>query len=306
MTDETTLLPIEDFGEASEVGPLLATLAQQAVLPRKLDHGVYALSDAVGNVRIEETEGARLLREHLWAQERSDRPEFVHRGVTLLDVDSFIDYLSHNTESTQVGPAEVDSAEYAHGSGELELWANLDEREIKAILDGYNARRQHTATLKLKTSREWGEWLAIDGRLLTQVDFSEFIEDHISTIAEPDGGTLLDICQTLQGTTNAVWKQQGILATGQRSWSYKDAVEASAGIKGELKPPTEMILVLRPFQGSDPIAIKARFRFRPNQGSGIQLGVKLDEPQRILETAFAAIVEDVQDRVPVHINLGRG
>lgn len=282
---------------------LLATVSQQAVLPRRLDEGVYAILDAEGGIQIRETDGYAQQRKQDWERAHADQPEFVHRNVTLVDVDSFLDYIRQNTLSDD--SATVNAAEYAHHAGELELWADIDQRRITAILDGYNGLRKHTATLQLKVSREWAEWAAIDGKLLDQVDFAQFVEDHLSTIAQPDAAQLLEICQTLEGSTGAVWKQQGILATGQRAWSYEEQVEAKGGVKGDLKPPPDLTLVLRPFQGSNLIPIVARFRFRPNQGAGIKLGVKLSEPEKALEDAFAVIVGDVQGSVPVHVRHGR-
>ena len=153
---------IDDRGYA-----LLTATSQQAVLPRKLDEGVYAVLNDDGGIDIRETDGYTQQREHDWERARADKPEFVHRSPILLDVDSFIDYVAHNTRSTDF--TAVDDSGFVHGSGELEVWASVDDRKITAILDGYNGLRKHTATLALKTSREWNEWLGIDGKLVGQV-----------------------------------------------------------------------------------------------------------------------------------------
>lgn len=307
MTDPTTI-DLNDISDQAETSAIVAALAQQAALPKALDEGIYAILDADGAVQIVETAGYEQQREHDWAQAHSDRPEFIHRAVTLLDVDSFIDYLTANTFEN----APEEEIEHAVGSrfvhannGHLELWADIDARTIRAILDGYDGLRKHTATLQLKIAREWAEWAHIDGKLLGQVEFAQFIEDHLSTIAQPDGAQLLDICQTLEATKSAVFKQQHILASGQRTFRHEEQIEGKAGVKGDLTIPGELTLVLRPFQGSDPIPITARFRFRPDS-EGLRLGVKLAEPDRVLEEAFALIVGDVQGRVPVHVNNGRG
>lgn len=289
--------PVDERG----YGLLVAT-AQQAVLPRNLDEGVYAILDAEGGILIRETDGYAQQREHDWERARSDMPEFVHRNPVLLDVDSFIDYLARQTKSDEF--TAVSSDEYAHGSGLLELWADIDARKITGILDGYNGLRKHTATLALKVSREWAEWTQVDGKMYPQAEFAQFVEDHISTIASPDGGVLVDICETLTGKTDVAWKSQSLGANGQRQFVYEEKVEGQAGPKGNLAIPTELTLVLRPFQGSEPIAVTARFRYRLREGS-LAIGVKLAEPERVLEEAFNAIVDDVQDRVPVHVNHGR-
>lgn len=301
MINNTT--PVADIGQFcqdalnGEVAGLLTVTAQQAVLPRHLAEGVYAVLDADGAVQITETPGYKQRREHDWEVERSDRPEWVDRKVTLLDVDSFADYVLRNT---------LDGVAYQYSAGALELWADLDNRRVLAILDGYHGRRQHTATLSLPLSREWGEWSAIDGKLMGQVEFAQFVEDHLSTIAAPDGGLLLDVCQTLEATVGAQFRQQTILASGQRQFRYEETVEAKAGVKGDLTIPGELTLALRPFQGSEPVQIAARFRYRPGGSDGLALGVRLAEPQAALEDAFAAVVAQVQARIPaVRANHGR-
>lgn len=278
---------------------LLTSAAQQAVLPRRLEEGVYGVLNPEGGIDITETPGYTQQREEAWLRARSDRPEFVHRSPALLDVDSFVDYLTRNTTGD-----ELPAVQYAHGAGQLELWADVDGRRITAILDGYDGLRKHTATLSLKVSREWAEWLNVDGKLLGQTEFAEFVADHLSTIAMPDGALLVDICETLTGKTDVQWRSQSLDKTGQRQFVYQEQIDGQAGPKGDLPIPDRLILAIRPFQGSEQEYINARFRFRLREGR-LLLGVKLEEPERVLEDAFGRVVEDVQGRVPVHVNLGR-
>ena len=284
---------------------LLPMLAQQAVLPRKLDEGIYGILDADGGILVVETPGYRQRREYDWEAAHADIPERITRAATVLDVASFLDYLARNT----TGPVDSDAAsvelDYLHGSGSLEVWADLDARKITGVLDGLDGWRRHSVTLQLKLSREWTEWASIDGKLLSQVQMAEFIEDHLSTIAEPAGAVLLDVCQTLQAHTNVAFKQQGILANGQRQFRWEETVEAKAGQSGNLTIPGELILVLRPFQGSDPVPVTARFRYQVREGA-LSMGIKLAEPDKALEDAFAGVVADIQAQVPVRVNHGRG
>ena len=92
---------------------LLTSAAQQAVLPRRLEEGVYGVLNPEGGVDITETPGYTQRREQAWLRARSDRPEFVHRSPVLLDVDSFVDYLARNTMGSTV---EVNSAKSACGN----------------------------------------------------------------------------------------------------------------------------------------------------------------------------------------------
>lgn len=292
---DTILTNVDDA-----TAPLLVAISQQAVLPRHLTEGVYAVLGADGGIQVVETPGYQTDRLEKWRVTNADAPDHVARAVTVLDVASFLDYLTAYTNpgSGKVGP------DYADGAGSLEVWADLDSRKLTGILDGVTGWRRHTATLQLSLSDEWSEWAAIDGKLLDQVTFAQFVEDHLSTIGHPDGATLLDVCQTLQAHTSVQFRQQAILANGQRQLRWEETVEAKAGQKGDLTIPGELILVLRPFQGAEPVQITARFRFQLREGQ-LKLGIKLAEPSRALEQAFGSVVEEAQEAVPVHIRYGR-
>lgn len=284
-----------EFYQQAETAAVVADLAHKATKAVPLtDGGLYAVLDADGAVRMIETPGFTDRR----GDDRADRPRTVCRKVTLLDVDSFLDYLGRYSAD------DMAQGDYRSGAGSLEVWADIDGRKVTAVLDGVDGWLRHTATLQLALSREWAEWAAVDGKLFPQAEFAQFIEDHLSTIGEPAGALLLDVCQTLEATKQAQFKSQQILANGQRQFVYEEQLEARAGQKGNLSIPTELTLVLRPFQGSEPMAVLARFRYRLNEGN-LRLGVKLAEPERALERAFDLVVDAVQSGVPVRVNHGR-
>ncbi len=291
-TNDTTTI---DCADLSTDATVIAQLAQQAVLPRQLTDGqLYAIQDADGSTQLLETPGyVRTVEDS-----RADAPRRIERAVTVRDADSLIDHLNRNLSSTSRNG-------YAHGVGELEVWADLDARKVTAVLDGLDGWRKHTATLALRHSREWSEWTSIDGKLLPQATLAQFIEDHLSSIAEPDGAKLLDVCQTLQATTSVTFKSQTILANGQRQIRYEESVEAKAGQKGDLTIPGELLLALPIFQGGERVAVRARFRFAIRDGV-LTLGVKLVEPDLQVEEAFAEVVDDIQGRIEVRINHGVG
>lgn len=281
-----------------DIGAII-TNAQQAVHPFELDDGaIYAIRDTDGGIVLLETPGYTKAAE---VDRFTAAPLRIQRKVTLRDADSLIDYLATNTVSPEGGVGE----DHRHGVGELEIWADLDNRRIHAILDGGNGHRLHTATLELRHSREWNEWSQVDGKLVPQVQFAQFIEDHLSTIAAPDGGVLLDIVQTLTAKTKVDFKSSTLLANGQRQFEFAETLEAKAGQKGTLAIPTELTLALRPFQGSEPVAMQARFRYRLDDGQ-LYLGVRLNEPDKALEDAFGRIVDHIQEAAPVRINHGIG
>lgn len=262
----------------------ISALALSSVKPTPLDDGkLYAIVNG-------DTVSLLTTPAYDRAQEQ-EYPAKVERNVTVFDVDSLLDYIGRYVDVTS--------------NDLLEVWASIDNREIVAILDGVDAHRAHKATLKVKRSREWGEWSGIDGKLLDQVTFAQFIEDHLSTIASPDGAQLLDICQTLEANTSVSFKMQNLLPNGQRAFRWEEQVEGKAGEKGDLKIPGELTLVLRPFVGCGPVPVTAKFRYRINNGD-LTLGVHLIEPEVALEVAFNGIVAGVQEGVPVRVNHGIG
>lgn len=274
--------------------------AQEAVAPEELTDGsIYAVRDADGGIVLLPTP---TYLDDLERQRLKAAPARIKRSVTVRDADSLIAYLAANTDADD--PADI-GLEHLHGAGDLEIWADLDGRRIKAILDGGRGHRGHSATLELRHSREWEEWAGVDGKLVPQVAFAQFIEDHISSIGAPDGGTLLDVVQTLSAKTKVDFKSSSLLANGQRQFEFAETIEAKAGQKGTLAIPTELTLVLRPFQGSEPVALQARFRYRLDEGQ-LFLGVRLAEPDRALEAAFQQVVDEVQEAAPVRINHGVG
>ena len=292
MTSDTLTL---DGGSANA----LARLGQLAAEPTKLDDGeIYAVK--VGDsIELLETPGYT----YTAANERqAEGPARINRRVVLRDAQSLIAYLAANTDADD--PTNIGMS-HRHGVGDLEIWADLDGRRIKAILDGGYGWAEHTATLELRHSREWDEWSKIDGKLLPQVTFAEFIEDHLSSIGAPDGGTLLDIVQTLTAKNKVDFKSSSLLANGQRQFEFAETLEAKAGQKGNLTIPTELTLVLRPFQGSEDVGIQARFRYRLDGGQ-LFLGVRLNEPAKALEEAFDVIVDEVRAASPVPIVHGIG
>lgn len=270
----------------------IAAIAQQAALPQRLDEGIYAvLCD--GDTEIVETIGYTQQRE----EARGLSPLRVKRHVEVHDVQSLLDYLRANTHPASDGGL---SESYGLGEGLLEVWAEVKDWSIIAILDGIHGWREHTCTLELRQSPEWCEWRAVDGKLFDQVKFAQFIEDHLSSIGAPDGAHLLEICQTLEARTKVDFKSSVLLANGQRQFRFEETLDAKAGQKGDLTIPAELTLVLRPFIGSDPIAVTARFRYELRDGV-LSLGVRLADPERLLEETFDAVVDELRGEVPVPV-----
>lgn len=246
--------------------------------PNELEPGrVYSVADGAGRVRVIDTDS--------WA----DSPRRVIKCPEVSTPQSLLDYLSARDDQPSDG---------------LEVWASEEHLSVVAILDGLGGWGCDRVALELKRSPEWVAWSEMDGVLYNQRPFADFVESQLSSIAEPDAATLLEIVQTMEGTNKASWKSAEWLANGQRSFRWEEEIEAKAGRKGSLTIPATFTLGLRPFVGAEPFKVAANLRYRVNNGE-LVIGFRLVEPERIIEAAFADVVKTLQEGLPVPVFMGR-
>ena len=266
--------------EPTTEAAVIAELAQQAAIPANLASGEIYASMADGEIRVFDTDGYAF------------EPRRNTSAPVLRDAASLIEYVQHATDSD---PDNVAG---------LEAYADLDHHRYVVIFDGWSGWRGHRATLQLVNSPEWLDWLRISGRFMGQVAFAEFLEDHISSIADPDGADLLALVNTLVGTSKVSWTGGENTSTGSRRLGYAETVEAKGGRKGDIEVPATLTLALRPFMGSDRFSVKATIRYRMDQGE-LQLAAKVLEPDATLETAFTDVGNALDAGLPCTIMAGQ-
>lgn len=262
-----------DTTEASTI----ATIAQQAAKPNKLDPGaIYAVPDDNGGIKVVTTD------------DYAASPRRVTRSAIARDPATFLAYLDYR----------------GVGGGPLEVWADLNSRSITGIIDGGAGWRGDRVTLQLEHSAEWLAWSGASGNLSSQAAFSDFLEDQISVIAEPDGAVLLEIVQSIQGSTKATWQSADWLDNGARAFAWVEEVEAKAGRKGKLEIPSRFTLGLRPFTTSEPFRVTANLRYRIDHGN-LLIGFKLPELVRVVESAFSDVVNEVSAGLLAPVFIGK-
>ncbi|MCG0066269.1 YfdQ family protein [Streptomyces tricolor] len=228
-------------------------------------------------------------------------------GVHKVDLtgDQYKDAPTRKTGTTVVHDTTSFLALYRkHSDEHSEVYADADRLTVTAVLDADTATtprwQGHRLSLQLRTTDAWKQWLALDGKLMGQEQFAEFLEDHLPELLEPAAATMLEIAQSIQGVAKAEFHSGTRLASGERKLAYVETVTAKAGQKGELVIPETFVIGLVPFEGSEGYRLTARLRYRIN-GGPLQLGYKLERPADVLRTAFqdvvAAIGEDID--VPV-------
>jgi uncharacterized protein YfdQ (DUF2303 family) len=187
-----------------------------------------------------------------------------------------------------------------HHDDSSEVYSDSERLTVTAVLDAHSADEAswqgHRLTLALRTTDAWKQWIALDGKLMGQEQFAEFIEDHLPDLLEPNSATMLEIAQSIQGVAKAEFQSGTRLSSGERKLAYVETINAKAGQKGELVIPEQFIVGLVPFEGSDGYRLTARLRYRIN-GGPIQLGYKLERPADTLRTAFGDVVKDIAEQI---------
>lgn len=184
-------------------------------------------------------------------------------------------------------------------SGATALYADVETRRVVAILndhtEGENAAgwADHRATLALRHSPEWKAWAARDGRLGDQTDFAAHVDERLPDIIEPPGADLLELVQSFQAHNNVAFRSAIRLDSGETQLRYEETVDAKAGRAGDMTIPAEFTLALRPFEGTDPVDVRARLRYRVRDGA-LAIGYQLVRPEDIIRVVFDQVLEEIE------------
>lgn len=265
----------------------IVTIAQNAATPVEVQPGKrYALGLP---------EGAKLHELNLDLDEFRDHPRRKKGTVAVHDAASFADYF-HRHYETNVS----------------EVWADVLAQHITGILNGHETGagqsagwRDHRVRFTVTPTDAWKAWLGIDGKMLPQREFAEFLEDNVLDIRQPTSADMLEVAQTIEGNVGVEFESGERLSTGQRRFAYRETTTAKAGQSGTLEVPETIKLALRPFEGAALFEVTARFRYRIN-GGNLSLGVKLDRPKDVLTDAFEDVVVRLGEALPDDASIQRG
>lgn len=250
-----------------------AELGQAAGAPAALEIGkVYSLGTGHNHQLID-----------LTTDQYRDRPKHTAGTVQVDDVDSLHRYWQ------------------IFADDRAQVYANREQLRLIAVLDHADAEGtdwgKHRIHLPIKHSEAWAAWVGRDGRLSSQAEFAEFLEDNRADIFAPPSADLLEVAQSLQATTNASFKSGFKLVNGQRQLTYTEQVSATAGENGTLEIPTEFTLRLPVFRGT-PVAdeLVARLRYRVADGR-LAIGYKLNRPAEVVDAAFNGVIDAVTELI---------
>lgn len=184
-------------------------------------------------------------------------------------------------------------------AGNIAVYVNRDPDApcIQAVLNGSGLLGpgwgDYRAEIIFRFTPQWKKWRAMDGKMLPQVTFAEFVEDNLGDITDPAGAEILEIAQYLSATRSVDFKSAVRLSDGRVQFQNIESLDAKVGA-GETSVPQTLTLAISPVFGLRPVKITARFRYRIEAGK-LLLGIKM---QRI-EDIMADVVQSMASGIAV-------
>ena len=178
-------------------------------------------------------------------------------------------------------------------AGDIAIYCDRDPQKpsVVAVLNGHGKNGagwgDFRAQIEFRRTPQWLKWRGLDGKMMPQAEFAEFIEDNLADIADPPGAKMLEIATYLQATRTVNFKSGVRLPSGQIQFLNMEDISAKVGA-GHMAVPETFRLGIAPLFGLAAYQIPARFRYRIEDGK-LKLGFKM---QRV-EDVMGKLIEEV-------------
>ncbi|MDB5582790.1 MAG: hypothetical protein JWR80_7966 [Bradyrhizobium sp.] len=223
-------------------------------------------------------------------------------GKVLSVMDVFERHRTHPLRKT--GTAKVTTLESfielvaRHATPESVIFADTDwtKPAMTAVIDyhrqndietkqyGAADNGKHRIHYAFPLSVEWHAWTKQDGEKMGQADFAQWIEDHITELAAPDGreaeefqsqfgfkvahpNELQQLSRGLQIRVETNIKSSVVLQSGESVITFEESHRDAQG--QQLTIPGLFILSIAPFFMGEKCRIPVRLRYRGNSGKPI-------------------------------------
>jgi uncharacterized protein YfdQ (DUF2303 family) len=201
-------------------------------------------------------------------------------AVTVFDAASFNMVLADNKDAGNIA---------------IYIDRNPTKPAVVAVLNGNGPAGpgwgDFRASIEFRPTPQWAKWTGIDGKMLPQATFAEFIEDNLADIADPAGARMLEIATHLEATRTVNFKSAMRLSNGNVQFHNNEDTDAKVSA-GKIDVPEIFVLALAPLQGLPLYKVPARFRYRITEGK-LALGLKL---QRV-EDLMTSVLDDVVAKI---------
>lgn len=215
--------------------------------------------------------------------------------VEKIDLENGADYPLRARGNTSVFDAESFNAIIAiNTDGHIIVY--VDRNPLKpAVIGVLNSNGidglgwgDHRVSIAFRHTPQWQKWMGIDGKMLSQSEFANFIEDNLLDVVDPPAADMLEISQFLEVTRTTNFKS----VTRPKTGLIQFRNESTDGIVGDMQVPDTITLMLAPLFGIPAQAVSARFRYRI-EGDKLKLGVKLQRIEELMEQIMANVVDAI-------------
>lgn len=263
--------------------------------------------------------GMSLVSIKKFVDEWRDKPERREGTVPLFELGAFVEYVNRFKDG--------DSLIFADNDREKpKLAAVIDYH--RAGFTGDPAWGKHRVHYSFPLSDEWKVWHGQSGVKMSQGDFAEFLEDHISDVIAPPlasdgmpggdalldqllitlGGApaspskLMELSRGLSVTSNDKVANAVNLQSGEMAVTYQSTHTDGAGSK--VAVPPLFLIAIPVFRNGPPYKIAARLRYRVG-GGGIVWFFQLYRTDKVFDHAFDEAVTFVRQNTGAVTLLGR-
>ena len=184
---------------------------------------------------------------------------------------------------------------------------NPTKPAVVAVLNGHGKGGpgwgDFRASIEFRPTPQWAKWTGIDGKMMPQTQFAEFIEDNLADIAEPVGARMLEIATHLEATRTVNFKSAVRLSNGAVQFHNNEDTEAKVSA-GKIDVPETFVLALAPLQGLPLYKVPARFRYRITEGK-LTLGLKLQRVEDLMTSVLNDVVQKIERGANISVIEGR-
>lgn len=178
---------------------------------------------------------------------------------------------------------------------------------VVAVLNGHGKNGagwgDFRAAIEFRPTPQWAKWTGIDGKMMPQTTFAEFIEDNLADIAEPAGARMLEIATHLEATRTVNFKSAVRLSNGAVQFHNNEDTDAKVSA-GKIDVPETFVLALAPIQGLPLYKVPARFRYRIVEGK-LTLGLKLQRVEDLMTSVLDDVVAKIERGANISVIEGR-
>ena len=232
-------------------------------------------------------------------------------GVSLADALSFAQYvIEHTSEAHTHLYADVD-----YDASKFKVLAVLDDHATNAP-----AWQEHKAYFTPVKAKEWRDWTGRNGSPMSQSDFAQFIEDHLTDIVTtdakpaPSAAEMLAMALNFQHNATRTFKKQIDLNNGGVTLEFQDKGDDATTQKMTVFsrftigiPVFDLACVGTTAEGDKPAEsiypIEARLKYR-QKDTGLVFWFELIRPDRVFKVAVDDQIKAIQQSTG--LNLLRG